>query len=120
MVPSAEVDSSSYFFRFFCIKVDRCPLASLPSTYTVNRTLEVVRAMLRKAANEWDWFVRAPMMLMLPEPKRRVRWITGAQAERLLAELPSHRAMAKFSLETELRKSNAAYYQAPSESAALA
>jgi integrase len=44
---------------------------------------------------------------MLPEPRRRIRWITREEAERLLAELPEHlRAMARFSLETGLRKSN--------------
>ena len=44
---------------------------------------------------------------MLPEPRRRIRWITREDAERLLAELPVHlRVMATFSLETGLRKSN--------------
>ncbi len=44
---------------------------------------------------------------MLREPKRRIRWLTRQKAERLLTELPPHlRAMARFSLETGLRKSN--------------
>ena len=74
---------------------------------TVNRTLEVVRAVLRKAAYEWEWIDKAPRLRMLPEPKRRIRWITREEAERLLAELPKHlRAVAEFSLETGLRKSN--------------
>ena len=74
---------------------------------TVNRTLEVIRAILRKAAHDWDWLDRAPRIRMLREPKRRIRWLTREEAERLLAELPPHlRAMARFSLETGLRKSN--------------
>ena len=77
------------------------------SNATVNRTLEVLRAILRKAANEWDWLDKAPAIRMLPEPKRRIRWITREEAERLINELPSHlAAMARFSLATGLRKRN--------------
>lgn len=74
---------------------------------SVNRVLEVVRAILRKAANEWEWLDRAPYFRMLPEPKRRIRWLTREEADRLLAELPEHlNTMVRFSLETGLRKSN--------------
>ena len=77
------------------------------SNATVNRTLEVVRAILRKAANEWEWLIKPPSFRMLSEPSRRIRWITREDADRLLTELPAHmRAMAKFSLETGLRRSN--------------
>jgi integrase len=74
---------------------------------TVNRTMEVVRAVLRKAANEWEWLDRVPKVRMLPEPKRRVRWLTRDEADRLVATLPEHlAAMGRFSLETGLRRSN--------------
>jgi integrase len=74
---------------------------------TVNRTLEVIRAILRKAAHEWDWLDKAPMIRMLSEPKRRIRWITRDEASRLIAALPDHlAAMVRFSLETGLRRSN--------------
>jgi integrase len=77
------------------------------SNATVNRMLEVIRAILRKAMNEWEWMDKAPAIRMLPEPRRRIRWITREEADRLLAELPEHlRAMARFSLETGVRKSN--------------
>ena len=77
------------------------------SNATVNRMLEVIRAILRKAANEWEWLDKAPTVRMLPEPKRRIRWITREEAERLLAQLPHHlSAMAQFSLATGLRKRN--------------
>ena len=77
------------------------------SNATVNRLLEVVRAILRKAVYEWEWLDRHPKIRLLPVPKRRVRWLTHDEAEKLLAELPSHlSAMARFSLETGLRKSN--------------
>ena len=44
---------------------------------------------------------------MLTQPKRRVRWLTREEAERLLAELPDHlAAMARFTLATGLREAN--------------
>ena len=79
---------------------------------TVNRVLEVVRAILRKAANEWEWLDKAPYIRLMPEPTRRIRWLTHEEATRLLAELPQHLAvMVRFSLETGLRKANVAGLQ---------
>lgn len=77
------------------------------SNATVNRTLEVLRAILRKCVNEWEWLDKAPAVRMLKEPKRRIRFLTREEAQRLLAELPEHlAAMARFSLATGLRQSN--------------
>lgn len=74
---------------------------------TVNRMQEVVRAILRKACNEWEWLDRVPVVRMLPEPTKRVRRITRDEADTLIAELPPHLAdMVRFSLETGLRRSN--------------
>lgn len=74
---------------------------------TVNRTLAVIRAVLRKAALEWEWMNRYPKIRLLPEPRRRVRWLTTEEAARLIAELPMHLAeMMCFTLETGLRQAN--------------
>ena len=74
---------------------------------TVNRTLEVLRAILRKCVNEWEWLDKAPSVRMLKEPTRRVRFLTRVEADRLLAELPEHlREMAAFALATGLRRAN--------------
>lgn len=74
---------------------------------TVNRTLEVVRAVLSRAAFDWDWIAKAPRVRMLPEPKRRIRWLTREEADRLIGALPEHlAAMMQFSLETGLRRAN--------------
>jgi integrase len=44
---------------------------------------------------------------MLAEPKRRVRWLTNEEADRLIQELPHHLAdMARFTLATGLREAN--------------
>jgi integrase len=74
---------------------------------TVNRMLAVVRAILRRSALEWGWLDQAPKVRMLPVSKRRIRFLTPEEAQRLLSELPLHLSvMARFSLETGLRKAN--------------
>ena len=74
---------------------------------TVNRTLEVVRAILRKALNDWEWLDRVPRIRTLKEPTRRVRFLAQDEAGRLLAALPAHLAdMARFTLATGLRRAN--------------
>ena len=80
---------------------DRC------SNATVNRTLALVRSILRKCVREWQWLDRAPTVRMLKEPTRRIRYLTHLEADRLLAELPQHlRDMAAFSLSSGLRAAN--------------
>jgi len=87
--------------------VTRAKLADGCSNATVNRTLALVRAILRRCARDWQWLDRSPSVRMLKEPTRRVRYLTQAEAERLLAELPVHlRDMAAFNLETGLRAAN--------------
>src|ERR1035441_1761497 len=77
------------------------------SNGTVNRTLALLRSVLRSAAYDWEWIGRAPKVRLLPEPKGRVRYLTLEEARGLLAELPEHlRAMAAFSMLTGLRQRN--------------
>ena len=77
------------------------------SNATANRTLALVRSILRRAEREWGWLERAPAVRLLPEPKRRIRWLAREEAERLVSELPAHLAdMVRFSLATGLRESN--------------
>lgn len=88
-------------------RVTREKLAQGCSNATVNRTLELLRAVLRKCVNEWEWLDRAPYVRMLKEPTRRIRFLTQEEARSLLAELPAHLAdMATFSLATGLRAAN--------------
>ena len=76
------------------------------SAATVNRMLEVLRAMLNTAVNR-EWIAKTPKITMLQEPKYPPRWLTQDEESRLMAELPDHlRAMAKFSLCTGLREQN--------------
>jgi len=74
---------------------------------TVNRMLEVLRAILNKAAIKWAWLDKAPAISLLDEGLERERWLSQEEADRLLRELPPHLAdMATFSLLTGLRKAN--------------
>jgi integrase len=88
-------------------RITQARLADGVSNASVNRLLQCVRVILRRAVHEWEWLDKVPKIRFLREPARRVRWLTREQAERLLAELPEHlAAMVRFSLETGLRKSN--------------
>jgi integrase len=77
------------------------------SQVTANRYMALVRAILRKAANEWEWMDREPKVRMYRENGRRVRFLTREEAARLLKELPPHLAeIARFALATGLRRAN--------------
>lgn len=77
------------------------------SNATVNRTLALLRAILRRCVREWEWLDRAPAVRLLQEPTRRIRFLSHEQALALLRELPLHlRYMATFSLSTGLRAAN--------------
>jgi len=58
------------------------------SNSTVNHTLAFVRSVLNKAKAEWEWIESVPSIKLLPVAKKRVRWITKEEAERLYKELP--------------------------------
>lgn len=74
---------------------------------TVNRTLALVRAILRRCERDWEWLDKAPAVRLLKEPPKRIRYLTRPEADRLLSELPPHLAdMARFALATGLRAAN--------------
>ncbi|MBS3953673.1 MAG: site-specific integrase [Methylomicrobium sp.] len=74
---------------------------------TVNRVMALLRAILNKAEREWLWLDKAPYIKMMPNKTKRIRWLTHAEAAKLLKELPDHlSAMMRFSLATGLRESN--------------
>jgi integrase len=82
-------------------------LAEGVTNATVNRTLEILRAILRKCVDDWEWLERVPKVRMLKEPVRRIRFLRQDEAQRLIAALPEHLgAMASFSLATGLRAAN--------------
>ncbi len=77
------------------------------SNATVNHVLGFLRSVLNRARDDWEWIETRPTIKLLPVSKKRVRWITHEEAERLFKELSDHvEAMARFTLATGLRMSN--------------
>jgi integrase len=90
--------------------IDRITEAKLEAgvaNATVNRTLALVRAVLRRCERDWEWIDKSPAVRLLKEPTKRVRYLTRPEADRLLTELPPHLAdMARMALSTGLRSAN--------------
>lgn len=77
------------------------------SNARVNRTLALIRSILNKAVDQWEWLDSTPKVKLRKEDNRRTRWLTQQEAKKLIAELPSHLAdMTIFTLVTGLRQSN--------------
>jgi integrase len=86
------------------IKAAKLKVAGKP---TVNRYLALVRAVLLRARDEWEWIDRTPKVKLFKEGPGRERSITVEQAATLLSELPAHqRDVVLFALATGLRQSN--------------
>jgi hypothetical protein len=58
-------------------KIMDAKLAEGVRNATANRLLELVRAVLRKCVNDWEWLDKAPSVRMLKEPTRRIRYLSG-------------------------------------------
>jgi integrase len=72
---------------------------------TVNRYLALVRAVLLRTRDEWEWIDRVPKLFK--EGPGRERSIAVEQARTLLGELPAHQHdVVLFALVTGLRQSN--------------
>lgn len=73
---------------------------------TVNRMLALVRSIFRMAYKA-GWIDTVPPVEMLSEPKKRIRWLTEEQAQKLLTFLPEHQErITRFALLTGLRQGN--------------
>lgn len=89
--------------------IDRIKAAKLKeaSKATVNRYLALVRSILIRARDEWEWIDKVPKVKLFKETNSRERSLTVEQAKALLAELPEHqREVVLFALATGLRQSN--------------
>ena len=82
------------------IKFEREKLASAGTT---NRYLALIRSILRRACDEWEWIERAPKFKLFRESEGRVRSISPQEFAKLRAELPAHLAdMATFAVATNI------------------
>ncbi len=81
--------------------------AAEASRSTANRYLALIRSILRRAHEVWQWIDRRPRIVFFPERTKRVRWLTPDQVRVLLANLPEHqRQVVVFALATGLRQAN--------------
>ena len=78
------------------------------SDRTKDLYVALIRAIFRKAMREWEWIERMPAFRTYAKANDvRVRFLTKAQAELLLAKLPEHqREVVLFALFTGLRQRN--------------
>lgn len=77
------------------------------SKSTANRYLALIRSILIRSRDEWEWCDKVPKVKLYKEPAGRVRFISPAQVKVLLGELPLHqRDIVLFALQTGLRQSN--------------
>lgn len=87
----------------------RCRKTLKPVTRaTKNKFLAIMRIMLRLAVDRWEWIDRAPKLEELKLENRRVRWITKAEAQRLISAIRSDwmRDVAILGFATGLRRAN--------------
>ncbi len=77
------------------------------SKATTNRYLALIRSILLRARDEWEWIDKTPKIRLFKEFANRERSLTREQAGKLLEELPEHqRDVVLFALATGLRQSN--------------
>ncbi len=82
------------------------------SPATANRILALIRSVLRRAALDWEWIEKVPRIRLFKEAKRRIRWLTPEEVQRLLDELPPHQQdLVLFALSTGLRQANVVYLE---------
>ena len=74
---------------------------------TTNRYLALIRSILLRARDEWEWVDKVPKVRLFKETASRERSLTREEAGRLLDELPPHqRDVVLFALATGLRQMN--------------
>jgi integrase len=78
------------------------------SDRTKDLYVALIRAIFRKAMREWEWLEHIPAFkTYVRKAKLRARWLTHAQVDRLLEELPAHQQdLMLFALATGLRQGN--------------
>ena len=77
------------------------------SKATTNRYLALIRSILIRARDEWEWIDKVPKIRLFKETNSRERALTVDEAKALLGELPRHQhETVLFALATGLRQSN--------------
>jgi integrase len=77
------------------------------SKATTNRYLALIRSILIRSRDEWEWIDKVPKIRLFKESNSRERSLTVEQVKNLMQELPAHqRETVMFALATGLRQRN--------------
>lgn len=77
------------------------------SKATTNRYLALIRSILIRSRDEWEWIDKVPKIRLFKESNSRERSLTFDQVKTLMLELPAHqRETVMFALATGLRQRN--------------
>ena len=92
--------------RELIVKIQKAKAAEGVKNRTINAVLQQMRGVL-KSAVEWEWIDKCPVIKLLDDSKRRIKWLTEQEEANLLAELPEHlQPITQFAILTGLRMSN--------------
>lgn len=82
-------------------------LAQFKTPATKNRHVALIRGILRRARDEWEWIDRAPSFQTYAEPKGRLDFMTREEFRALAEALPEpYRSAAIVAVSTGLRRAN--------------
>lgn len=82
------------------------------SKSNANRTLALIRAILRRARDDWEWIEHIPKVRLYTVRNKRLNWLTRKQAHALINALPEHmKTIVRFALATGLRRTNVTHLQ---------
>ncbi len=85
----------------------RCVKLNEVSKATTNRYLALIRSILIRSRDEWEWIDKVPKIRLFKESNSRERSLTFDQVKALMLELPAHqRETVMFALATGLRQRN--------------
>ncbi len=77
------------------------------SKATTNRYLALIRSILIRSQDEWEWMDKVPKIRLFKESNSRERSLTTDQFQALMRELPAHqKETVMFALATGLRQRN--------------
>ena len=82
------------------------------SKSNANRYLALIRSILRRARDDWEWIEYIPKVRLYTVRNKRINWLTHAQANALINVLPKHmKTIVRFALATGLRRTNVTHLQ---------
>lgn len=82
------------------------------SKSNANRYLALIRAILRRARDDWEWIDHIPKVRLYTVNSKRINWLTREQAQALITVLPEHmKTIVRFALATGLRRTNVTHLQ---------